>query len=144
MFASRALSLEKVLIPIALGGITLTSPNAYCADRNHKWAPDSTGKDLKEYGGKSVNSYFKPITDGAKKLLEVAQDAKDKLVDFTANEERAAKALDKELDQARRLREFEEEKNAENASKRSRKTDDPILDGIDDIAVVDEPELKVI
>jgi hypothetical protein len=38
-----------------------------------------------------------------------AQDAKDKLVAFTANEERAAKAIEKEFDQARRLREFKEE-----------------------------------
>jgi hypothetical protein len=67
MFASRAL-LKKVLIPITLGGITITSPNTYCADRKHKWTPDSTGKDLKEYGGKSVNSYFPPITVGAKVL----------------------------------------------------------------------------
>jgi hypothetical protein len=126
--APCALSFKKVLIPLALGGITFTSLTAYCAGRKHKWTLESTGKDLKEYGGKGVSSYFKPISVVAKKLHEVAQDVKEKLVDFTAKEERATKALSKELDQARRLQEFREVQNAENASKRSRKTDDPIRD----------------
>jgi hypothetical protein len=77
MFATRALSVRKVVTPVVLGGITLTSPNTYCSERKHKWTPNSEiAKDLKEYGGKSVNSYFKPASTLVKQLHDIAQDAK--------------------------------------------------------------------